>query len=68
MTNTVFDISPLWDYAKADGDVSTSVNEVLMCPLLNTEQDGAKLRVTCVVSAEVLVQYYWLWSWRVNLQ
>lgn len=47
MTNTVFEISLLWDYAKVDGDVSTSVNEVLVCPIrvcppLNTEQDGAK--------------------------
>lgn len=42
MTNTVFEISLLWDCTKADGDVSTSVNEVLACPLLSTEQDRAK--------------------------
>lgn len=38
MTNTVFEISLLGDYTKVDGDVSTSLNEVLVCPLLNTGQ------------------------------
>lgn len=42
MTNTVFEISLPWNYAKLDGDISTSVNEVLVCPLLNTEQDRVK--------------------------
>lgn len=42
MTNTGFEISLLWDYTEVDGDVSTSVNVVLVCPLLNTEQDRAE--------------------------
>lgn len=40
MTNTVFEISLLWDYAKLDGVVRTSVNEVQLCPLKYRARQG----------------------------
>lgn len=43
MTNTVFEMSLLWDYAKVDSDVSMSVNEVLLCPTLKYRARQGKI-------------------------